>query len=990
MLPRLFLAVLVFTSALNIFAATGDVDPAYNPKLTYRVNADSFGKMLPLPDGKWFLFGHYSFPNLGNAGVYAIRVNSDGTYDPTFDCPACRSLPSISAASVQTDGKLVLASSNKLIRVTAAGDLDFSFNTTFNTTDRTCGPVRVFSLPDGKTVVHCRTSENQSGTDSVERLDGSGAFDPTFSRILFSNAPREYIAQMVVQPDGKLFMGGFYFSSGGGWLRRYNADGTLDGSFSATVSGTVQGLGILPDGTYVTCGTFSSINGVSKTGYAKLFSNGGVDSGFTIPPGPNDWPRVIRTLADGRFYIWTFKNFAPNPSPARFVRYNSDGSVDNTFNQLTLNQTTNWELDAQGRIMTMPSSPRKYTRLNLDGTIDPSFDAEVTIPGIVNAAALQSDGKLVIVGLFDKANGLASATPFARLNADGSLDTTLNTGTGFNLTPDGVTVQPDGKIIAFGLFAGYNGSWRSNIARLNPDGSVDAFNPIVDGRVRTAAVLPDGKIIIGGDFQTINGITQKYLARLNADGSLDATFTPTFSNTASIFTIFVEPTGGFTVGGEWAFSTTVSGHTTRGVARFKPDGSLDTGFSANTNRVNAIARRPDGKYVAATRVVNSGDSATVFRFNSNGSPEFFGFSTQPADGVPSLMIQPTGNILYSAPSTRRYIERIGPNGEQDIFFPTFGTNNSVRAFIPLQDGKIIVVGLFSAIENVGRNGIAKISLSNRIRSTLFDFDNDGRADVSVFRPSTNTWYEILSGNGSIGTQTFGAPGDKIMPADYDADGKTDIGVFRPSTSEFIYIHSSTNTIVQTQWGTTGDIPFAADLDSNGSAEVIVYRPSTGTWWWMGSVGGGIVFGAAGDQPVIGDFDGDGKVDPAIFRPSTGHWWYAATSADYQQRASQWGLAGDIPVPGDYDGDSKTDHAVFRPSDGAWYIYNSSDGSYTALQFGTTGDIPAPADYDGDGRYDIAIFRPSTGIWYLWQSTSGFAGLQFGLNGDKPTASAFLP
>ena len=115
------------------------------------------------------------------------------------------------------------------------------------------------------------------------------------------------------------------------------------------------------------------------------------------------------------------------------------------------------------------------------------------------------------------------------------------------------------------------------------------------------------------------------------------------------------------------------------------------------------------------------------------------------------------------------------------------------------------------------DGSASSTLSNR---TPFDFDGDGRADVSVFRPSTNTWYHLYSGNSSAGVLNFGASGDIAAPADYDGDAKTDLGVFRPSTGQWWYLSSVTNTGVMAVWGEPGDIPIPGDFDGDGRADFV--------------------------------------------------------------------------------------------------------------------------------------------------------------------------
>ena len=976
-----FLAILF---AISAFAATGDVDPTFNPILNVDATALTSGRAFVLPDGKLLLFGTHQFSSTVPSGQFMYKVNSDGTIDPTFDCPSCRAV-GVGFIAVQPDGKLLMTTSDftRLIRILPDGHLDLSFNIPVNSLDPNCVPALVIALPANKSLLGC-------SQDKIYRLNENGSVDPSYTKIQLAGAPSKVINQYVLLPDGKLLLGGGFSGSGGaGWIARHNTDGTVDNTFSATPSHTVRGVGLLADGRYIVTGSFLTINGVSKSNYATLFTDGSVDAGFTAARATNDSPMDVRTLPNGQFYVFT-SNWPghPNPTTYRFVRHNADGSIDNSFTQFN-NNSFFWTLDSQGRIITHRSylpGPGRYLRVNLEGTLDDSFNPTINAYGRVEATALQSDGKILVAGQFQKANGVP-VIRFLRLNSNGTNDPTFDAGTGFSNAPDSLAVQADGRILAIGDFNGYNWFAQTRILRINANGSADTtFAPAINGKVYAVEPLANGKILIGGAFSTVNGVGRTGFAQLNSDGSLDTSFNPVLGGTnPTVYGITLLPDGKFFAAGSFGG---VNGVDTRGLVLFKTDGNVETGFIVTDSSApySHIARRSDGKYIVANRI--SGNAGgKVFRLNSNGSRDW-SFTERGGGNLNALYLQPNGNILLGV-SGGRNIARYGPNGESDIYFPVFGANDDVKDIIPQPDGKILVGGWFSGIEDVGRYGIARLTLSNRIRGTAFDFDGDGRSDVSVYRPSTNTWYEILSGTGTVGVQTFGAAGDILAPADYDGDGKTDLGLYRPSIGDFLYILSSTNTVVQTHWGQNGDIPLPADYNADGIAGLVIYRPSTGTWF--GTEGGAFNFGAPGDQPLIGDFDGDGKTDRAVFRPSTGDWWYAASSTPLLEfRQAHWGVSGDLPVPADYDGDSKTDYAVFRPSDGGWYINNSSNGSFTILAFGTNGDRPAPGDYDGDGRADIAVFRPSTGIWYLYQTTSGFAGLQFGVAGDIPTPNAFVP
>lgn len=272
---------------------------------------------------------------------------------------------------------------------------------------------------------------------------------------------------------------------------------------------------------------------------------------------------------------------------------------------------------------------------------------------------------------------------------------------------------------------------------------------------------------------------------------------------------------------------------------------------------------------------------------------------------------------------------------------------------------------------------------------LFDYDNDGKSDVSVFRPANGNWYLNRSKDGFT-VVNLGLSSDIIAPADFDGDGKTDIAVWGTLTGNWYILKSSNSQTTGTQFGESGDIPVQADYDNDGKADIAVWRPSTGTWY-IHNINNTtytiIQFGQNLDKPAVGDYDGDGKSDLAVYRPSTGV-WHILKSSNSNYSTTQFGVSTDKIAPADYDGDGKTDIAVYRPSTGTWYIAKSS-GGFTSIQFGLNDDIPVPGDYDGDGKVDVAVFRPSNGTWYLQRSLLGFTSIGFGQNGDVPTQSTYV-
>jgi len=427
-----------------------------------------------------------------------IRLNSDGSKDETFDIANGFDASVVESIEIQSDGKILVGGSfttftgstqNKLIRLNSDGSKDTTFDVGVGFTG---GDVISISINSEGSIFVGGGFSGYQGIPSIKLMKINNDFVTVNENFNIGTGFDSTVRTTSIQSDGNILVGGSFTTFTGStqnYLIRLNSDGTKDSTFDigSGFDSLVWVTKIDNNGKILVGGFFSTYQDLTQNYLIRLNSDGSKDETFDIGTGfgHSFFPPAIFSIniqSDGKILVGGRYDSFSGSSQDGLIRLNSDGSKDTSFN------------------------------------IGSGFGG-----GNLFSIEIQSDGKILVGGEFITFTG-SSQNNLIRLNSDGSKDTSFDIGTGFNNVVYSTEIQSDGKILVGGIFSTYQDLTQNSLIRLNSDGTKDETFDIgtgFDNSVNSVKIKSDGKILVGGDFTIYNGSSAPYSVNLNNDGSMN-------------------------------------------------------------------------------------------------------------------------------------------------------------------------------------------------------------------------------------------------------------------------------------------------------------------------------------------------------------------------------------------------------------------------------------------------------------------------------------
>ena len=703
----------------------GGLDLSFDPRL----GLNGTGKAIAIQsNGKAIAGGGFTSVN-GIPRNRIVRFNLDGSVDESFD-PGEGFDDEVLALLIQPDGKIVVGGKFKkynnkwrmgIARLNSDGSLDNSFQVGRGVHSDQNGWVHALAIQnqnlvtggeggedDYKIIVAgCFTRYNFIPAYSLARIHLNGKLDMSFDT---SKGVQGIVHSVCTDGDGDIVIGGFFDKYDGvsrNNIARVRGDSGRNDSLFNPGDGAddrVYTVNVYEGGKIFIGGSFDQFDGNEVTSVARLNSDGSHDSSFHLSQksGIDSWTVYSSHVAqDNKVFVGgNFHALNDEQSPkGSFIRLDAHGSIDSSY------------------------SPDK-----------------LPIDASVFAISAKSEGEAIITGDFPETY-VKTTENIARINTKtGQIDHSFRVGVGANGEVKALIKLSDGSLLVGGAFTRINGAARLGLAKLNADGEVLAFSSQVEeGSVYSIVERSDGKIVIGGSFQSVGGNPSlKRIARLNPDGSVDASFDPPGKMTST----WVQTHPWKTWVGEWRVESTGGfDGTVRSVSLLEDDRILAVGefnhygemfqprlalldsdaginekFTASRGYVSLSGSIQQALALKDGRILLVGNFPGRIKCLLKDGSVDSGFVPESINGeISSAVIQKDGRILLGGDFTKvgsREMNRVvvlNRNGSlYNAFDPGAGADGPVTRVLSLRDGGSVVLGSFRRFGSQERAGIVRL------------------------------------------------------------------------------------------------------------------------------------------------------------------------------------------------------------------------------------------------------------------------------------------
>ena len=838
------------------------------------------------------------------------------------------------AMAIQNDGRIVvaglLANKTKFNLIVARYTMNGNLDNTFGINGRVILPIgssgsgaySVAIQNDAKIVVGGYSYNGDNNYFTSVRFNPDGNLDKSFGTNGIVITPvtnfSSFIRSVIIQNDGKILVGGGAVNDMNGndidfALVRYNSDGSLDNSFGSNGKITIpissktdyiSSLAIQIDGKIIAVGE-SYINDLDFA-VVRYNSNGSLDNSFgvngkiTTQMGETDIPRTLSVQTDGKIVVGGYSGSGGKYDFA-IVRYNSDGSLDNTFGTsgkvitsfgdsgntvCSIKLLNNGGIEAIGYSITDFKCNLTVVHYHSDGSLDSTFGTSGIMnipteytseihPPVDYSVVKQDDGNLVTFG--KTLDGINYNFTLNRFNTNGNLDKTFGTS-GITITKFGVSKyylssvviqsnQADQKIVTAGH------SWNGNnfdfaLSCYNSDGSLDnSFG--INGNITTtigssdafansAAVQSDGKIVITGSSRDGNKKVFTTV-RYNEDGSLDNTFgtggkviTPFSSEDSYANSVIVQKDGKILAAGlsPTSFGIGISTHSFT-IVRYNSDGSLDSDFGTNgivvkrfgssSSEITSLGVQGDDKIIAAgfSSGLGGGKVFVLARYNPDGKMDTAfsddGIVTTSVgkiegqtigssiSGINSISIQNDGKIIACGYCT---------NGEsggaiaKDFALTRYNVDGSLDSTFGT-DG--IIITSISSLDDIAYS--VKVQEDGKIIAGGYT-DSGIDEDYAIVRYNNDGSLDSTFETNGISVNNFGASGNIIKSIALQEDGNIIAAGYSANSDSsnvvnIVARYLGTNKTTSTSGNNINKVPTSFNLSQNYPNP---FNPSTVISW----------------------------------------------------------------------------------------------------------------------------------------------------------------